>query len=187
MSIVAEIEIPGAPAHIAAPPLPRATVRDALSTVVDPDLDVPITELGFLQSISIIGADVAVRLHVPDAYQSSELALVVAADVADALYQVTGIGEVHVLVESCWLDSAAGDAVDDDAHERVRAGFARAAHDSAVRRVLRMMIDDGLTDADTLGRVLLRDIPRTPLRAALMRRRANLGLSLCPNSRVLEY
>ena len=43
-------------------------VRAALGTVVDPELDEPITDLGFVRSVSVVGADVEVHLRLPTSF-----------------------------------------------------------------------------------------------------------------------
>ena len=45
------------------PTVTEDAVREALSTVEDPELNKPITELGMVKSIAIDGADVAVEIY----------------------------------------------------------------------------------------------------------------------------
>ncbi|MFW0792347.1 metal-sulfur cluster biosynthetic enzyme [Gordonia sp. CPCC 205515] len=175
----------------------RSAVDDALSGALDPVLTEPTTDTGLLASVSVVGESVSVVLQLSESVASAAMAFVLAADVADALYQVADIGEVCVQVSdhpnaariNAGLSSTAFylEESDDDTErvDEVRAAFDRRAHDAAVRRCLDALIRDGRIPIGQSDHVLLRDLPRDALRSTLMRRRANLGLSLCPNSRVL--
>ena len=44
----------------------EAAILDALATVTDPELDEPITDLGFVRSVSIDDDGVTVHLRLPD-------------------------------------------------------------------------------------------------------------------------
>ncbi|MGV9711813.1 iron-sulfur cluster assembly protein [Gordonia sp. NPDC003424] len=170
-------------------------IHDALSGVLDPHRSEPIVAAGLVAAVAITDGGVKVVLRLPESFGSAALAFVLGADVLDALYQVDDIGEVAVTVvdhpdsaqinvglrsDACCLEVLGSDQI-----AGLRSEFDRQAHTTAVRRCLDAMVAEGRTTADRTGHVLLRDVPPGSLRNALMRRRANLGLSLCPNSRVL--
>ena len=48
--------------------------RTALGAVVDPELDEPITDLGFVRSLVVDGADVVVHLRLPTSFCSPSAA-----------------------------------------------------------------------------------------------------------------
>lgn len=59
---------------------------------------------------------------------------------------------------------------------------AAQAHTAAVQRCIAAMTD---LDDDDLAHLTLRDLPAGTEKTALMRCRFAMGLSMCPNSRVL--
>lgn len=71
-------------------------VWDALGTVRDPELDRPLTDLGFVQTLSIEGTDVRVELRLPTYWCAANFAFVMAADTRDAIGAVRGVGRITV-------------------------------------------------------------------------------------------
>ncbi|MDP9390232.1 MAG: iron-sulfur cluster assembly protein, partial [Actinomycetota bacterium] len=65
-------------------------VRAALGTVVDPELDEPITDLGFLRSVSVDGSSVEVHLRLPTSFCAPNFAYLMASDAHDAVAAVPG-------------------------------------------------------------------------------------------------
>ena len=103
---------------ITAPPASLAigaAVQQALSTVIDPELDQPITDLKFIRSIEIDDTSVTVHLRLPTSFCAPNFAYLMASDAQDALEAIDGVGEVHVLL--------------DDHHDsdKINAGLAAAA------------------------------------------------------------
>ncbi|CAN5344200.1 hypothetical protein BH11ACT8_BH11ACT8_04640 [soil metagenome] len=43
-------------------------VRDALGAVIDPELDEPVTDLGFVRSVAVEGSDIEVHLRLPTSF-----------------------------------------------------------------------------------------------------------------------
>jgi metal-sulfur cluster biosynthetic enzyme len=76
----------------------RAQVFEALGTVYDPELDEPITTLGFVGSCVVDGDDVSVRLRLPTPQCAPNFAFLMAADAAAAVRTVAG-GSVRVVLE----------------------------------------------------------------------------------------
>jgi metal-sulfur cluster biosynthetic enzyme len=78
----------------------RARVIEALGTVYDPELDEPITTLGFVGfcAVSETG-DVEVRLRLPTPQCAPNFAFVMAADAAAAARGVPGVRSVRVVLE----------------------------------------------------------------------------------------
>src|SRR3712207_2076114 len=75
----------------------EAEVRAALGTVVDPELDEPIPDLGFVRSVSVDGGAVEVHLRLPTSFCAPNFAYLMASDALDAVRSVPGVG--HVVVE----------------------------------------------------------------------------------------
>ena len=76
----------------------RARVFEALGTVYDPELDEPITTLGFVGSCVVDGDDVSVRLRLPTPQCAPNFAFLMAADAAAAVRTVAD-GSVNVVLE----------------------------------------------------------------------------------------
>ncbi|MBW8712017.1 MAG: iron-sulfur cluster assembly protein, partial [Mycobacterium sp.] len=74
----------------------ESDILAALDTVADPELDQPITELGFVRSVNM---GVTVHLRLPTAFCSPNFAYLMASDAYDALRALDGIGEVRVLLD----------------------------------------------------------------------------------------
>jgi metal-sulfur cluster biosynthetic enzyme len=176
----------------------EAEIMAALHTVTDPELDQPITELGFVRSVAVDDVGVTVHLRLPTAFCSPNFAYLMASDTQDALRAVDGIGEVRVLLDdhhdsdkiNAGLAANAGYVATfgseaDDSLDELRLTFLRKAHTAAMERcVSAFMREDGLAPGD-LHRLMLRDLPDGREKSALLRRRFALGLSVCPNGRVV--
>jgi metal-sulfur cluster biosynthetic enzyme len=95
-------------------------VHDALATVYDPELDEPVTSLGFVGSC-VVGedGDVDVRLRLPTPQCAPNFAFLMAADARDALRRVPGVGAVTVVLEDHYtgdeINAAVGAGGDFDA------------------------------------------------------------------------
>ena len=75
----------------------RARVFEALGTVYDPELDEPITTLGFVGSLVVTGeGDVSVRLRLPTPQCAPNFAFLMAADARAAVERVDGVGELEI-------------------------------------------------------------------------------------------
>ncbi|MGY1682359.1 iron-sulfur cluster assembly protein, partial [Geodermatophilus sp. SYSU D01176] len=66
-------------------------VRTALGTVVDPELDEPITDLGFVRSVAVEGATVRVHLRLPTSFCAPNFAYLMASDAQDAVAALPGV------------------------------------------------------------------------------------------------
>jgi metal-sulfur cluster biosynthetic enzyme len=173
-------------------------ILDALATVTDPELDEPITDLGFVRSVFVDDDGVTVHLRLPTAFCSPNFAYLMASDALDALRALDDIGQVRVLLDdhhdSDKINSGlAADAgylgtFGDEAEEsltQLRDVFRRKAHAAAMERAIGSLLRQTPMDVDQIGRLTLRDLPEGKPKAALLRRRFAIGLSNCPNSRVL--
>jgi len=186
---LADLSVSG-PTGSADPEL-AASVWQALSTVVDPELDEPITGLGFVSECRVAepGA-VRIRLRLPTAFCSPSFAYLMASDAADAVRAVPGVTELTLTLDD-HSDSRAINAgiaaqlgfarafpaeTETEVHE-LRWIFQRKAHQAFVERACRVMLAAGWT-VETLPRLRLMDLPAGWLRDGLRRRRASLHLVL---------
>jgi metal-sulfur cluster biosynthetic enzyme len=77
----------------------RSRVLAALGTVYDPELDEPVTTLGFVGSCVVAGDEVAVRLRLPTPQCAPNFAFLMAADARRAVARVPGVRSVSVVLE----------------------------------------------------------------------------------------
>jgi metal-sulfur cluster biosynthetic enzyme len=118
----------------------RSRVLNALGTVYDPELDEPITALGFVGSCVVDGGDVAVRLRLPTPQCAPNFAFLMAADAVAAVRSVQGVRSLSVVLEDHYTGAeinaavAGGDGFDgafpgetDGSLDALRALFQRKA------------------------------------------------------------
>jgi metal-sulfur cluster biosynthetic enzyme len=86
----------------------HAQVFEALGTVYDPELDEPITTLGFVGSLVVTSdGDVSVRLRLPTPQCAPNFAFLMAADARAAVDRVPGLGRVDIEL----IDHYTGDEI----------------------------------------------------------------------------
>ncbi|MGH3520225.1 MAG: iron-sulfur cluster assembly protein [Haloechinothrix sp.] len=165
----------------------------ALGTVVDPELDEPITELGFVAGLTTVpdtadGFQAYVRLRLPTYFCAPNFAYLMVADAHDAIAQVPGIASVRVELEDHFAaeEINAGVAAEEGFTgafpgqatgelAELRLSFRRKAHLACLERACQRLISAGW-QVDALADGHLGDLPESPERDSLLRRRAELGL-----------
>jgi metal-sulfur cluster biosynthetic enzyme len=143
-------------------------IRRALETVRDPELDEPITSLGFVASCTVSGTgDAEVRLRLPTYFCAPNFAFLMVADAYDAVSALPGVRHTEVVLE----DHFASDAINGGV--AARAGFARSFDGEAVGEL------DGLR-ADFLRKAVMAGTDQVcrPLLAAGTEAAALLTLTL---------
>lgn len=164
-------------------------VLAALDAVRDPELDEPVTSLGFVASCTVSPDGVAsVRLRLPTYFCAPNFAYLMVADAFDAVSAVEGVREADVVLvdhfasdtinagvaaRSGFVRSFEGEAVDE--LDGLRADFVRKAVLAGTDRVCRPLLAAGVT-TDELAALTLGQVPATPDRERLRSRRAELGL-----------
>jgi metal-sulfur cluster biosynthetic enzyme len=166
-----------------------AAVLAALRTVRDPELDEPVTSLGFVSSCTVSADGVAdVRLRLPTYFCAPNFAFLMVADAYDAVSGVDGVSRTEVVLEDHFAsdsinsgvaarsgfvesfgDLAAGEL------DRLRADFVRKAVLAGTDRVCRPLLAAGTTTDDLAG-LTLGEVPPSADRERLRARRAELGL-----------
>lgn len=163
-----------------------ARVWAALGRVRDPELDQPITDLGFVAALRVEADLVRVELQLPTYFCSPNFAWLMVADARDAL---TGLGAGRVEVVLCdhfaadeINTSSAGfdgtgletDGTDPDLAQ-LRATFDRKAHTAAQERLARALAP---SVGERLAALTLDEAARIApdATAAVVRRRERLGL-----------
>jgi metal-sulfur cluster biosynthetic enzyme len=166
-----------------------AAVRAALATVLDPELDEPITDLGFVHEVGLSPDGVAhVGLRLPTFFCAPNFAFLMVADAHDAVSAVPGVraaavsleghhasGEINggVAAGAGFVGTFAGEATAElgDLRRQFLTKAALAGQD----RVARPLVDAGATPAD-LAATTLGDVPPSADLDRLRRRRRWLGL-----------
>src|SRR6202042_2433165 len=114
------------PGEAVRPPGP-ARVLAALETVRDPELDEPVTSLGFVASCTVSpDGDAQVRLRLPTYFCAPNFAFLMVADAYDAVTAVPGVRSAEVILE----DHFASDAI--NAGVAAQAGFVQSFDGEAV-------------------------------------------------------
>lgn len=169
----------------------EAEVMAALSGVMDPELDEPITDLGFVRSVRIHDAGVSVHLRLPTSFCSPNFAYLMASDAQDVLRRVPGLGQVLVQLDDHHDSDKinAGLAADagyrgtfgveaEDSLEELRLTFRRKAHTAAVERCVSRLLASSAWTLEELGWLTLADLPSSRDKEALLRRRLDIGLGI---------
>jgi len=166
-----------------------AAVLAALGTVRDPELDEPITSLGFVTSCTVSAAgDAQVRLRLPTYFCAPNFAFLMVADAYDAVCATPGVRSTEVVLEDHFAADAINGGVaartgfarsfDEEAagelHE-LRADFLRKAVMAGTDQVCRPLLAGGTSPAGLRG-MTLRDAPPSRALDRLRQRRAELGL-----------
>ncbi|MFF8477221.1 iron-sulfur cluster assembly protein [Streptomyces sp. NPDC015414] len=174
--------------------------REALDAVLDPELDEPITDLGFVRSVEA-GPDrgLTVHLRLPTSFCAPNFAYLMASDAKDVLAALPDSGRVTVLLDdhhdsdliNRGLAADAGyrgtfGAEAEESLEELRLVFRRKAHAAAMERALTALLrQDPALPEEKLHDVVLGDLPDTAATRALLRRREALGLGTAPSAPVL--
>ena len=164
-------------------------VLEALETVRDPELDEPITSLGFVASCAVSAAgDAQVRLRLPTYFCAPNFAYLMVADAYDAVSALPGVRHAEVLLE----DHFASDAINGGV--AAQAGFVRSFDGEAVAELHGLRADflrkAVMAGTDQVGRPLLAagedpaallamtlgELPPSRALDRLRARRADLGL-----------
>jgi metal-sulfur cluster biosynthetic enzyme len=173
----------------ARPPVPAGELLAALETVRDPELDEPITSLGFVASCTVSADGQAeVRLRLPTYFCAPNFAYLMVADAYDAVSALPGVRRVSVVLEDHFAAEAINGGVsartgfvasfDGEAVaelDELRADFVRKAVMAGTDQVCRPMLASGTEPAALLG-MTLGQVPPSAALTRLRKRRAELGL-----------
>ncbi|HEY7433482.1 MAG TPA: iron-sulfur cluster assembly protein [Streptosporangiaceae bacterium] len=164
-------------------------VLAALSAVRDPELDEPITSLGFVTSCTVsAGGEARIRLRLPTYFCAPNFAFLMVADSYDAVAALPEIRGVVIELE----DHFAADAINNGVAARagfaasfdgeaagelhqLRADFLRKAVLAGTDRLCRL-VSAGGAGPPALTSLTLGDVPPSAERERLRERRAELGL-----------
>jgi metal-sulfur cluster biosynthetic enzyme len=174
-----------------------ASVIDALAEVYDPELDEPITRLGFVSSCEVSpGGDVEVVLRLPTPQCAPNFAFLMAADARTAVRRLPEVRDVSIRLEDHYtgdeINAALGrgdgftgafpgETVDDDL-TALRELFLRKALVGRQSRLCESLLNNGASPEEVVAR-RLDDLPqdvRDAQRCVELRRQ--LGLPSDPDA-----
>jgi metal-sulfur cluster biosynthetic enzyme len=161
----------------------------ALSTVRDPELDEPITDLGFVKDIAVEGDAVRVTLRLPTYFCAPNFAYIMAADAKAAVGALDDVGRCTVTLfdhhasEEIDEGLASGKDFDDTFAGQtagvglagVRSVFDRKAFLARQEQLYRSLTGTG-TPPEQMARLRIGDLPDTEETRRYLERRARLGL-----------
>jgi len=170
----------------------------ALATVRDPELDTPITAMGFVASC-VVSCDgrATVRLRLPTYFCAPNFAYLMVADAYDAVAGVAGVLSAEVILEDHFASDVINAGVaaqagfvasfDGEAVAELgdlRAQFLRKAVMAGTDQVCRPLVDAGVSPEE-LTVLTLGAVPASPELLRLRQRRAELGLPADDSSPLL--
>jgi metal-sulfur cluster biosynthetic enzyme len=172
----------------------RAQVLDALSGVRDPELDEPLTDLGFVDDVWIDGDSVGVRLRLPTYFCAPNFAYLMVDDARAAVLALDGVSEVRVGLDDHFASSEINSAV----HEQrgfggafpdetegglasLRTLFQRKALTARQGQVCEDLLADGHQPGE-LAAMRLSDVPPGPDRDRCVELRRALELPATEDS-----
>ena len=172
----------------------RDAVWRALDTVLDPELDEPVTDLDFVESCTVSEEGVAtVVLRLPTFFCAPNFSFLMVADAYDAVSAVEGVTRADVTLldhhasaeinggvaaQAGFVKSFAGSDHGEAVAELddLRLQFFRKAALAGQDRVARPLVDDG-AGPDELSDMNLGEVPPSPDLVRMRERRAALGLA----------
>jgi metal-sulfur cluster biosynthetic enzyme len=139
----------------------RAIILERLQRVLDPELDEPVLQLGFIESLHVQGGHATVAIHMPTSWCAVNFVYMMAEDIRHALLAVESIHAVTIHVG----DHFAAPAIETGVNAgtpfaeafaaegggdlaTLRETFLRKGFTSRQERLLRDLKDAGLTAAD---------------------------------------
>ena len=175
--------------------VPADAALAALAAVRDPELDEPITSLGFVVACTVsAGGHAQVRLRLPTYFCAPNFAYLMVADSYDAVSAAAGVRTAEVILEdhfaadainggvaarSGFVASFDGEAVS-ELHQ-LRADFLRKAVMAGTDLVCQALLSAG-REPDELHSLTLGELPASPALDRLRSRRTELGLAAADDS-----
>ena len=169
----------------------RDKVLDALSGVRDPELDEPLTDLGFVSDLRVEGDVVSVRLRLPTYFCAANFAYLMVADAKEAVLSVPGVRRADVVLEDHYASEESNTGVNagggfDDAFpgeaegpdlEELRTIFRRKSFVSRQEQLCRTLLLEGRSPLE-LAAMRLGDMPPSQDFEQYLERRRELGLDV---------
>jgi metal-sulfur cluster biosynthetic enzyme len=140
----------------------RDEVFRQLAEVYDPELDQPLTELGFIGGVDVDGDKVNVRFRLPTYWCAANFAYMMASDIRDRVSELPWVNQVDVLLQDHFHDDEINEGMKNgktfltafpdatESLEDLRETFRIKAFQSRQERVLRWLKRKGLQEETIL-------------------------------------
>ena len=176
----------------------QAQALEALAGVIDPELDEPITTLGFVGScVASDAGDVDVHLRLPTPQCAPNFAFLMAIDARDAVARLPEVGDVTVVLDDHYTGAEINAALvgggtfadafpgeETGALDELRKLFRRKALLARQGRVCDVLLKAGTDPADAVA-LRLADLPAGTDAERCITLRAELGLPHDPDAPAL--
>lgn len=146
-----------------------------LARVYDPELDQPLTDLGFIGGVSVDGGTVTVEFRLPTFWCAANFAFLMSADIRERVAELPWVQQVDVKLQDHFFDQEINDGVNGgqtfvetfpllatDNLDQLRETFRVKAFLSRQERLLRALLELGWSEA-TILQVRMADLPDLPL------------------------
>jgi metal-sulfur cluster biosynthetic enzyme len=153
----------------------REEVYGQLAKVCDPELDQPLTELGFISGVSIDGNAVTVHFRLPTFWCAANFAFMMAADIRERLSELPWVERVDVRLQDHFFDQEINAGVNGgktfvdtfpglstDNLDELRETFRVKALLARQERLLRFLLALGWPE-DAIVAIRVGDLPGLPL------------------------
>ena len=136
----------------------RDEVNQQLAKVYDPELDQPLTELGFIGGVDIAGDKVTVRFRLPTYWCAANFAYMMSSDIRERVSELPWVKRVDVLLQDHFHDEEINEGIKNgktflatfpdatDSLDDLRETFRVKAFQARQERVLRWLIRKGLQE-----------------------------------------
>ena len=140
----------------------KANARDEvyrqLAEVYDPELDQPLTELGFIGDVRIAGEKVTVRFRLPTYWCAANFAYMMASDIRERVSELAWVKRVDVMLQDHFHDEEINEGIKHgktfqtafpdatDGLDDLRETFRVKAFQARQERVLRWLIRKGIQE-----------------------------------------
>jgi metal-sulfur cluster biosynthetic enzyme len=165
----------------------ESDVLGALSGVRDPELDEPLTELGFVSSVEVLGSRVDVYLRLPTYFCAPNFSYLMASEAKSAVGVLPGVEDVRVTLRDHFSENEINSAVAGQALpeafgvqsgedlDSLRTLFQRKAFLARQGRLCELLLKDGHSHAD-LEAMTIADLPDRDETRVYLSRRLEAGI-----------
>lgn len=167
----------------------KEAVLDALTGVRDPELDEPVTTLGFVSDVEIFDESVRVWLRLPTYFCAPNFSYLMVEDSREAVLSLPGVRRAEVMLDGHHasgeinsgvegergFDSSFTGETNGEALDGVRTTFRRKAFVRRQEMLCRVLMSEGASPQD-LARMTLADVPDSQELDVYLERRSELGI-----------
>ena len=173
----------------------KEAVLDVLTGVRDPELDEPVTTLGFVSDIEVFDEAVRVWLRLPTYFCAPNFSYLMVEDSREAVLSLPGVRTAEVMLDGHHASGEINDGVEGErgfdssftgetngeALGGVRATFRRKAFIRRQEILCRVLMSGG-TAPKELAHTTLSDVPNSPELDVYLERRTELGIDVRANA-----